>query len=86
MATKHCGKEIDCIYGYKSHIIPMSLSVFFHYNLPSITNLTALGGFFIDLTIVMSCGFNVFNALSAAFNAGIASCKSLSQSSLIAAS
>lgn len=37
------------------------------------TNLIADGGFFIDLTMVMSDGFNVFNAASAAFNAGMAS-------------
>lgn len=50
----------------------------------SSTNLTMDGGFFIDFTIVMSGGFRVFNAASAALKAGMASCKSLSQSSLIA--
>lgn len=48
----------------------------------SSTNFTADGGFFIDLTMVMSGGLSVFNAANAALNAGIASCKSPSQSSL----
>lgn len=50
----------------------------------SSTNFTAAGGFFIDLTMVMSGGLSVFRAANAALNAGIASCRSLSQSSLIA--
>lgn len=39
---------------------------------------------FIDLTTVMSAGFNVSKAATAASIAGIASAKSLSQSSLMA--
>lgn len=37
-----------------------------------------------DLTIVISCGFNVSKAWIAASSAGVASARSLSQSSLIA--
>jgi hypothetical protein len=48
------------------------------------TNFTPYGGFFIDLTTVISAGFRVFKAETAASRAGIASAKSLSQSSLIA--
>jgi hypothetical protein len=48
------------------------------------TSLTPAGGFFIDLTIVISGGFSVSRACSAASSAGIASARSLSQSSLMA--
>lgn len=43
-----------------------------------ITSFTPDGGFFIVFTIVISAGFKVFNAFSAASRAGIASAKSLS--------
>jgi len=46
--------------------------------------LTPYGGFFIDFTKVISAGFKVFKAETAASRAGIASAKSLSHSSLIA--
>lgn len=48
------------------------------------TSLIPAGGFFIDFKIVMSEGFNVSRAWSAASNAGVASARSLSQSSLMA--
>lgn len=48
------------------------------------TSFTPVGGFFIDLTSVMSDGLRVSRAVRAASRAGTASAKSLSQSSLIA--
>lgn len=48
------------------------------------TSFTPAGGFFMDLTKVISAGFNVSRASTAASNAGIASAKSDSQSSFIA--
>jgi hypothetical protein len=48
------------------------------------TSFTPPGGFFIDLTIVMSAGFNVFNAEIAASRAGMASANSASHSSFSA--
>ena len=50
----------------------------------SITNFITGGGFFIAFTKVISEGFKVFRAKIAASSAGIASARSLSQSSLIA--
>lgn len=49
----------------------------------SIVSLTGAGGFFIDLTIVMSFGVRVLSADKAASNIGIASAKSESHSSLM---
>lgn len=45
------------------------------------TNFTALGGFFILLTSVISAGFNVFNACNASSSTGTACARSLEHSS-----
>lgn len=50
-------------------------------HIASRTNLTNCGGFFIALTIEISAGLIVSKAVKAASNAGVASARSLSQSS-----
>lgn len=50
----------------------------------SMTNLTPLGGLFMDLTTVISAAVSVFRAARAASRIGIASARLASQSSLIA--
>lgn len=64
--------------GLRSDFIP------FITQTASNTNLTPYGGFFIDLTTVISAGLRVFKAETADSRAGMASAKSVSQSSLIA--
>lgn len=53
----------------------------FMMQMDSMTSLTGPGGFFMDLTSVISAGFRVSREDRAASNAGIAIAKSFSQSS-----
>lgn len=61
--------------GFRSGLMP------FMIQMDSMTSLTRAGGFCMDFTRVMSDGFKVSRADSAASRAGIASAKSPSQSS-----